>query len=1443
MKKFLCLVFSLTILALCCSQDQKEFTIGPKDLLQLSMTDVFKGSGPGTYTFSTNSSLIKILDSYSSAQARDLDLSFMTKIDYVTKASRTIVAYIYDKSKLAYFDTNTNSPSALPGFKKNENFNQGEACYDVVYWEAADSMLVLCETHAGAGEEGKPWNVTLYSIDYLTGELNEQSKLEVVMGGDTKVANSLRMKLVESTSDSSEPYLMIYNKGLSDDQGLKNPYIVKCGNLDASSIEKLTCSTIGLSKEIAGLRTLEDIFPIQDRLLVIGHEKDSNKLIAKIASLDSSPVPEPEQAFESVKGQIGLFRMDRYFFYQPEQNKLFICKSYKNWNENCRSFLFNLPEQWYIFDAEFASGVFFASLRDRSNNDYVGFIMVDTANEKTIRMPQGASGLLFDGNILVYRDAKVQPNKILKTFIQDDYILVDAKAVSPGDLKYGETLFLKIEAKNKNEEVISTVLKVTVAESYTGKPSVNPAIHVPSYADFMYPSHSQWSVRPQALSGNGLSFSWKHRGESGPYLEDSVLHTNKTKVKFVLDNYSNPSFIAFSDFMMGEGFLVGVTKSSKLVVFRCFTQNQISIECQFQSSTNLPPDSKPSIVSAGKFSDSHVYAVLNYETSSTLFFLTPQSTAKTDLSDPVIDATGLITKKDKQSDDNTATVALIIKEQKNPQVVFFSHNLASKSVEKWDSNISVANVESEVFCPLSLYATGDDRLLVASTCKTDSRIYVFDINRLDLALDDRPINDEYELSHVCFYNSKVLVGGLRKRITTKTEFYLTDHSHNFLAKEEYAHRDFGAPDIVNLHCINEAGLFVISYPNEKEDGYVYDLYYTDEASGRANKRLHSRLQDSRKNLKMFRLSDRVILATLDSDGSIYAFSSFTEGPILNVQVGRKQDSEPPKEDQAILEGSSTLSLKDFQGNLAKIKVSTHIINQDYKVEVSRKQIPNSGSRVVDLDEVLDLRGPVRNITLEGASTDSINLIHRLKKQSQFVPEENNEGLYKFITLAGNCIVAARVSRNVSPPKLFVDVFSAEDKYQFSLTLPIRESVSAFAASQQQDALILFYVESTSAKKDADVLMKAVVKDQKVEKKTMLIHDEFSKIEVATDSPILMLALNNENELSAIKIGDNSFEILDTLPNIQDFQSFLNQSSLQVATIKPEDSAVLTYLVDVSDKSEEAFKLLSTADIGPRTILKSISCQHYDDLNLVCLHNTAGAYILERFIEIATGSTIETYHMKFNYYEPSSLVLVNDLIIGMTKSLPEGLKNYQLQVWKLGKAGGKGRIMDGYLTKDLFEPQIDDRDNLPIAVKKTSSGDRSAQIITGYASEKATLLFIRVGGLALEFQTQKYEADKVLLKFAGTKVATMTLAHLFNSKEIVERHPWVWILWTVIIILILALVIITVMLVKFFLKRRQRGIYDLNESSMSYSKAGETYSQNTKHSTTMKPIADDESVPA
>lgn len=1422
----------------------KAYVIGPKDVLQLSMSDLFLASSSGDYKFTTNDTKIKISNTYDHAKDRDLDLSFITKINAVVKVSYTAVAYLYDSNKIAYFDTDNSTASALSGYRKVEGFSGDAKCYDAVYVESMDSMVVLCDDKDSAKEEGKPWTVALFSIDYKSGNLSEISKKIVTMNGKNKVQQSLRIKLQVSNSVDKKSYLAVYNQGSASDSKLDNTYVAFCTGLDSESIDKLTCEYgYDFKKSIESLTSILDIYTSKSRLIVTGLQDKDTPLIAfqcqpsnKVDEVKCSPV----NTFDIKTGFVGLLSMDRYYYIDNDKQSLTVCPEIAKWGQKCSSWPFKIDASSFIRDAEIYSGIFLASLQSKTELQYWSYAMIDTATGRTIESRPKTSALIYPGNVLFFRD-ETRPDKVSKSFVEDNYVIFDAKELAPSKIEFGKQLSIQIDAKNKDDDSIQFGLIVTVQETYIGKPKFHEGIDYPNI-DLGSLSEENWPILPKHLSGNGISVSMNHHGSSELRMADTVYHTNAATVTLSTSNTTDDAAKDLIDFKLGDGYLVGTSNDGHLVMYNCWLQNELSVNCELAHKLELESQSNPKLIAAGKFSDAYFFAVVVSGDSSNLYYVSPQKQESLKIPSIVKVASSFIHKVNRDKEEYSATVALIAEDK----VIFYGSDFASSNLEKWSYEISKDSIETGVFCPEKLHTTGEGEIYIASTCRSDSRIYVFSLSNLRLPIDDRPINDEYDITNICMFDHRVLVGGTR-RITKKSEFYLTESIYNFEAKEEFGHREYGAGLLVDIQCLNNAGLFVISYANEKEKGYIYDIYYSGSSSGRANKRLHSRFEHSKRNLEIHALKDRVFLLSKTKSGSIEGMVSLENGPIIKTTVKPKSlEGSPAEERSQILKGETTILLSDIQAQVAKITLNNQVTIQDSKIQLLRKKVPTADSKIVDLEESLDVIGPVQTTTLIGTSNSMVKLVPRFKTVSRHTSSDKAVGQYEFITFTGGLTVAARHSITSAVPQLLVDIFTADDQLDYSLVVPLNGSISSFSALQKPDSLVLFYVQQNSFKRYTNVLMKAIVKEKSITSRLMLVEDDITKITpMIDDSHTLVFVTTATDELLVISISDTSYERVAELGNVSDFSVYQKKSQFYVLSIDKYGVLYRQHRLIIKKGTSGVLELIKEYKPSKGLGLKSIACFSQNDNSLLCLSNTAGAYIMEFSLDLETNDTKEFYQFKFENYEPSTLVVLDEFIIAASKRNVDEGKNYQLQAWKLNRVGGKGQIIDSYLLTAKQEPRLPFTFNLPLAIKSQGLGPLNANLVTGYAGSSATLLFIRTGSLLLDILNKNFDGENIKLSFTGIETSTMSLQHLFNSKETPRRGSFMWIFWTIFIALIVALIVVIGFIIRFFIKRRQVNIYDHNESVTSYSKAGETYSVNQmqSHSVTLKPLPEDEFIPA
>ena len=1140
---------------------------------------------------------------------------------------------------------------------------------------------------------------------------------------------------------------------------------------------------------------------------------------------------------------MGGFSSFRYFFIEKELNKVTICPSLEDTKAQCRTHAFlgtNLDlEVSYIRDVQFESGILFVSLQFRKDNLYYGYLGSDSSNSDLLYPLKGSTGLLYGRN-LFYRDP-LHPDSVFTTFVEDDHLLLNAREIST-KTGFNKQVYVQVNAAlSEAEKTItrSITVAITVIETYPNKPGFSEKIRfTPFHAGFE--SSFVWPIESDVFLGNGLKFSWDHQGEAGPFIQDETLHTNPLTIE--LDSGEDKAAKKIRSLKFIHQTLVGVTKDQRLVVYLCDRDFQLTLKCKLHLAEELPKDANfnGAVTLAGSISEGYHYAVVSgaYD----ILFMFSRKWAGIQRSSnlkKVLSASGFLANIDKTA-EMLGYVALV---EEGKRVIIAVQKKPNGSVDLLPKSIDVSSTENhDDFCPTKVHAIGNNRIWIASPCRNDPRVYEYDIANYLYQVNDAPLTPDMDLTDICFYDNSVLLAGIR-RLTKKTEFYLSGVTYNLNSKEEYGHREYdGVPLVVSVQCLDNAGLFAVSYPNPAKTVQNYDIYYT-KASGRASKRMHSTIRNVKGDYTLNAVSNRIVLTKFEEDGSISAYSSVVDGPLLRSSI------KSPASSMTELLGSSSLTLTDFKGKQVDLKTPVSIVPQNYTLVFRKKTTPSLKAGSIKFEDIIELGGPVDEISLDGAS-DSIFLTKAVYPAGSWdIPKEEPSSFEFLWTRVGNYLIGARQITDSLQSFASVDIF-IDAKHETNVKIPIVGRLVAISSDVTREAAnaqsqIFFYALHNPNQGGRFELRETKSTHQYYrllpERPQMLVAKAFTKDENEHNIVFVSTATSGLLVYSyGLHFMATDLQLVLQIPNVYEFHILEGSDYSTVKFLYAESLGTEYKLaqIEISADLKFSFKETKVFTLPKKVGLLSLECTG-TDADLHCLSNTAGIYILEIHLDLISQTLGETfYHLKYKDSQVQKLVYMDRYIAATTSNGILGTPGNDLQLWVSGKHRGKGQKawslpLPRSEKHDLNTPII------PLAIIQPSAEKSELILAIPFLTPEPSLKFMKTSELGLTVVKTDLEGKNLkLIARSGASEIEIELEELFDIK--VKKSNWKWLVWTIGIIFLVLLLAAVIIVIRFFIKRKQTGIYDKSESDMSYSKHGETYSA---HLSVSKPLTEDELVPA
>jgi hypothetical protein len=1221
---------------------------------------------------------LELQSTYSPGAARTLPLNGTQNATSFFKAGKSLVGIIYDGKKLAYFDTDTTSASALPGVRNNEDFSENQGCFDALYNSKNSKVFFVCVDSVLTPSQAKVDLIFLNIIDYNSGISDGRKVFD--LPESTTVSAAVRLGIYRT---ADEAILLIYNQGNPYTGSVDNKLIYVCTNID-EDFESIECeSKIDLTKSNAMLSVFHDVFPTKDGLVLTGLDSKSGKLKTVYCDVDVAKLElkceNTPKIFDTTTGYIGVLSMNRYFVFNGQTNTLQICPSVNNWAATCMSpVALSIPAGLFIRDAELNNGVILLSLykSQKGGGVYSGYIMYDIAAERIIPGLANTAAVIYDRTLL-YRNID-DTDSIYTTRIAGDHLLIDPKNFTQGTPL--RNFWVLVSASDDKTTKVSTLLNITVLDDYIGKSWLTNATFIPEF-DILWGSYLRWPMDSQNFLGNGLTFSIDHIGDISKSIDKIVYQTNRTDIALTTGRPEDATGQNLTDFMVGDGYLIGIDISNRIEFFSCDYPGLLNILCTRKYMKQLTDGKKYSILQAGKFTDGLYYAVLNIQGGSTTLFLMTKdnkgifTSSSVNLSFEVISASGFMSHSQEESNVYPPTLALVVK--RNPSdggdyVTFYQADSSSGNFQPWSTDITKDKVEGGSFCPTKVYGSSDGTLYLSSLCKSESRVFVYHLPNIDAPISETPISKSVEVKNVCVYGDQILVAGTTYN-PTKTVLYLTGIGYNYDTKEYFGTKDYQFPDVFEVQCLDNSNLFSISFTNSSSKDTTYAFFYS-KSSGRANKRLHSVLTGQTVKLRPSVIPGQMLMSGFDSPGSIYAVTALDDAPYIYAdasgapgaandvgvefndnpfamnpfvyQNGTYMTNSPRNEYHQVM---TSIRWKNTRRDQVLFRFPTNIALQDYTIKVSPQAVGEFTASKTNLETALHISGPVRSVYLTGVSSDKAVIQPRIRELStSMLNPMANYGPVEFISYqdSDNLTIAMRQSIDSINSQMIIDAYKDETS-SFSLTIGIASRVKAFTAvkSVASNEIVIVFAESMNIRLGKYELKAAFITPQNTLRKTVLVGQiKAEEIQIyQTSSQFFVLTRNEEGvTLFRYKAGD-TFDKTYTIPELRVFSVYNNGTDFVVAGAKRDSFSIEFYQFNPSDTTKLS-KAPYCFDQYRRMQLLSLTCTPYKSDSVVCLANVVGAYILEFYFSFTNPNPEIYFHTKFYFYEVYSLAYAGDYIV-------------------------------------------------------------------------------------------------------------------------------------------------------------------------------------------------------
>lgn len=1431
----------------------RKISIGSKDKLQIAISEMFDLSDAFAPRVYTNSTYVGVSGTFTRAKERKLDLSFVRNVTTFFKAGGSIAAYIYDETKIAYFDTNTTAP-LIKDFVKNDKFSEGGACFDAYYNAVSQKVIVVCEDRPNppilAAAPSK--RIFLYVLDFKSGELL-QSKMIYLPNG-MEIPIGLRARVIRSPGAAGQPqnsFMVIYSQGNSFRHRDLNLDMVICSHIDDADAINFDCTTVlNLKENKIGIVALHDFYVYGQDILITGEHESGKVMITKCAFDTAKPgilCAGGTKLMPFSHGYVAPLSMNRFVQLDFENETATVCPTIKKWDAVCPLPVdFNIGKNNWVRDAELNRGLLFLSLHSTANDDYSGYAMLEVAAGKMITMLYDSSALIYDRN-LMYRSG--YPRDVVSTsYVEEDYILIDPANFS---MPFLDNKLVKVTALD-NETRAEVTLELDWVTQYIGNPSFAPNTVIPDI-EFLDGSFVQWPITHDHIFGNGLNFTLEFLGEVKPMILSEIIHSNLLDVEFKVPSPKDHRRQNFTDFYFGEGYLIGVDVDNMVDFFACSDPNYKLLACNFRKAAKTLLKAPAKIIEAGKFAEDYYFAVLQSGDEVEIFVFDGLAITSQEIHAKVLAAEGFLSFNGLQEQaDYVGTIALSVEVNGKQFVNFIQHIPSQQKIAPVFADITAANTESGFFCPRLLTATSEGMLFITSTCADDNRVYVFSMPNTEAPLLDIPISSSLEISNACFYDEHVLVAGRTKKDQTPT-MYLTGLYHNFQTREYFGLDNLGIPSEFTVECVSGAELFAVHY---KKDGAESTAVFYAKSSARATKRLHSRLENKTRGMRAFSINGALLVAGLTGPGVITAYSSVNNGPVLisNIGFGPVSSSLQAGEQQKkVYLGEGILTATDPNRRQAQARFYVRIATQNYSITAKKRENRTFETGLFNLDSAVTLDGPIRTAQLVGASAAKARIEPRVKEVGNysFNPVDNVDS-YEFIDNfeLKNFTLAARQTRGVFEKRLYVDFFNNE-VFQYQVVIPIASRVQTLTSvfDRKGNPIVLF-VETSIFSMARHELKAALIENGTLKSVTSVDLISATDIQSHVDGDNLFLFALDVDGVTIYKtnltnVAASKFREMYSIPGLRSFSVFRNASEFVVAGVQRGVYQLRFWSFDLRDASNVTRPAYGIA-LPKKYEMTSLLCSVYGGSEVVCLANTASAYIVEFSIYLTSLEHSIFFHCKYTYYEVRHIEFAGDFIVAQATTSRPGLREYELHVWKLARSGGRGKLA---YSVPLNGPQFGYQPiNYTVAI---SARDQSVRGYDGHvavsgAGPSSPLTFYKISDFQFEILKKDFDPNTLKIQFIGAAAADVAMVDLYtfdNSKEdpVVKSKGLSWIIWTLIIIAGIGAAVLLVQGVRHcLLNRGKHDVYDKTEGNeASYSKGGDSMAPPNF----TKTIQDDTEIPA
>lgn len=1360
-----------------------NLTLGPRDQMSVKMVELFNlGQSKGAWFTSSKG---KVYNATTELVTKSLQQYNMNEIHQIIDLGNSLVGVLYDKRYMMIIPISSDGKAiGTPKVFVEEKFGSKEICDDIVVNTNAARIYMSCHDENASAEE--PGNSYIYEIDYQTLALIQKITIDQSDGFYVEYVSKLRLVSI-SQGMTRQRILVFYSQyfvGTAASGFSHNRFFRYCLNADIGNLNCDPKFVVNLTNSNLNFRVINDIYSYGNQLIFVGVPTQGG--VAGAVSLRSCQFEYQDMMVNCLseqkdsnitRGWAGLTNNNKYIEVDLLSKTIELCDLFGSfsddtWNTNC-----NYKDAIDVFDD---SSLFVREVEMDNSASIIEFVHPDSSYYGfSVHVffsgnYHGDYKSTFPATLAEDKLVRLNPDNATKTvgivWLVPEFVLIDAK-------DFSSKAPITITAYDiDTPSGVKVTFYVESLPDYIGDVRINPH-YKQSEVDILQGSYYRWPLNQNVFLGNALEYSLGLPSEIADLFEQHIYHTAQVDINL---NSDDPSNLDLTQVVTGQGFLIGIDRRNNLVFYSCTYTGIATASCSLKAAMQQQAGIKLAEKTSSVGKIAFVYTTT--KDATVIYLFDGNSVGNYTMYGVYPDDVDAFLASESDG-RQVGAIAIAQNDKKTKAIHLLQFNVNDvTSMRSW-TYLTAANTQDGYLCPTKVNGKNSGFLAVTSLCYgevfADTRIVVFSFpgprSVIEIPL---PNNGSMTIPKACYFGHSLLIYGF-DAVNNKTNLYMTGGLDDDPSEEHFGLEDYGITDVQSVHCAEEDDL--ISVFGNNADGTKTMVVFYAYSRGFAIMRAHS----VKKNLK---ISDGASFGTgngamvhviYDMDGYPFYLVSYNHGPAVYTDVStdlkKQRLFDRLKGEDKVRNFSVEYQATNPKDKMNTVKSTFTLRAQDTTITVSpKKSVTASKDTTIDLEELIDIDGPVFNLDLNGVDRfEDVILTHRI--ETTLLTRRSGGLSYKYIVMAAQRTYCVESQNEYTK----VDFYEHGEFVKTLAGLGIAGELLSFTAVtidyvRGVDVLFYSYFEGKTPKIVIQIYENGIRRSGEISFNRAYAHD-LKGVRVNSKKVYLFAQNEREIEFYVITIPDLSsatFERIDSFQGFYDFSVVYGGPQVVIIGFGYDSRHFMGYSISSQNASSIS---------GPKVLsptheynLYKVNCKNFNTTHLVCVANTQASFLTENYIDFSM-TTIETHtHDKYGYYEGFEVDIAGEYLFMFGKTNKPGVFSMAILCWKTRKSGGDGKLWYGLNLPVPNDRPLEASYQAPF-VASYDDGDPNQPIsylLVGFLLDTIPMGVFENSTFKINLKNENLDLRRISLSFQGLSSAEITLNKVFDTEtETTKALPW------------------------------------------------------------------------